>query len=326
MIFYEKSLRHFIVKLFANMKLSCLESNLSSKSIWVLVMLYFLGMLNVNSQNSKENFYNLPMADSLCQLLSLTNKEELKLLLRNNFIKGNKDESTDILEYIKFGIKEADKQRDYSKLYYFKNQLISYKIGISNGEENQLLQENLILGKKELSTKHVFNSYVKINSHYQRLYQQKRERKYLIFAKKYIDSASFLIENLEDYKSRADYYFYLGSYFLKERNFEEALINFKKSLALTNNQSDPKKLARLYNNIGFVYGNTENDKGALEYYKKALELDKKMKDSTSIFMSLMNIGGIYLDAYEADISLLYSLDALRYQEKAGNERIKSTLR
>ncbi|MGM0568888.1 MAG: tetratricopeptide repeat protein, partial [Elusimicrobiota bacterium] len=76
-------------------------------------------------------------------------------------------------------------------------------------------------------------------------------------------------------------YYRLGWIQAQDRNFEEAVKNFKKTIELDRNH------AGAYNNLGNIYYMKSNISAAMKYYKKALKINPRLADSR------FNLGYIY---------------------------------
>lgn len=103
-------------------------------------------------------------------------------------------------------------------------------------------------------------------------------------------------------------YYYRG-------NYEIALRNYLKSLALRKQIGDKKIIAKSLNNIGLVYRSKKDFKNALNYYRLSLAIKEEIKDELGIMNTMINMGSAYLRSDLFDSALYYTNKAKLLAEK-----------
>ncbi|SNR73642.1 Signal transduction histidine kinase [Lutibacter agarilyticus] len=116
-----------------------------------------------------------------------------------------------------------------------------------------------------------------------------------------------------------------GFNFEIENNFEKAILNFERSLAIYIELNDNKNMARLYNYIGYCYINLYAEDKAIEYYLKSLKIYQSIDDAEGKAMNFIDIGNLYYDQENYENAKKYFQDALTLYEKLGdNEGIAAS--
>lgn len=106
-----------------------------------------------------------------------------------------------------------------------------------------------------------------------------------------------------------------GYKFEIDDNFEKAILNFERSLAIYLDLKDHKNTARLYNFIGYCYINLYAEDKAIEYYLKSLKIYQNLDDVDGKAMNFIDIGNLYYDQENYDKATKYFQDALTLYEK-----------
>lgn len=110
-----------------------------------------------------------------------------------------------------------------------------------------------------------------------------------------------------------------GSYLVRGQ-FEDALVYYKQSLAISEGISDMNSMAKTLNNIGVVYSNLGNFSKALDYHLRSLVIKEEIGDKKGMAGSLNNIGLIYmnhgnypraLDYFHRSLNIMEDLSASR---------------
>lgn len=107
----------------------------------------------------------------------------------------------------------------------------------------------------------------------------------------------------------------LGSIYLVESNYNKALLNFLKALAIVEKSRCKKSTAEIVNKIGHVYNYLGNLSEALKNYKIALKLRQEVYDSVGIALSYNNIGTIYRVRKDYNKGLDYFFKSLEIIKK-----------
>lgn len=94
------------------------------------------------------------------------------------------------------------------------------------------------------------------------------------------------------------FYTIIGTSFIVQSQYKNALDAFFKSLELAISNHDKKRILYAYNNIGAVYIKTNQYRDALDSFLKAKELFSSMEDSAGISSLNNNIGQIYYELGE----------------------------
>ncbi len=116
-----------------------------------------------------------------------------------------------------------------------------------------------------------------------------------------------------------------GFNFEIENNFEKAILNFERSLAIYIELNDNRNVARLYNYIGYCYINLYAEDKAIEYYLKSLKIYQSIDDAEGKAMNFIDIGNLYYDQENYENAKKYFQDALTLYEKLGdNEGIAAS--
>ena len=106
-----------------------------------------------------------------------------------------------------------------------------------------------------------------------------------------------------------------GFIFEIENNFEKAILNFERSLAIYFELNDNRNTARLYNYIGYCYINLYAEDKAIEYYLKSLKMYQSIDDADGKAMNFLDIGNLYYDQENYENAKKYFRDALTLYEK-----------
>lgn len=117
-----------------------------------------------------------------------------------------------------------------------------------------------------------------------------------------------------------------GSIYYYQRNMEEALANYLKSLqtmgkpGATWSDREQLRCANLYNNIGIIYDETKKYDSAERYYSEALGLTEKLDHAHEARANILNnIGTLHVDRGDVDEAYSYYLQAMELRKKNNNK-------
>jgi tetratricopeptide (TPR) repeat protein len=141
-----------------------------------------------------------------------------------------------------------------------------------------------------------------------RIYDVKNE---ITKAREYVTYALKIAEEIDDVKSIADCYRFIG-------NIEYALVhldlskkNYEQALELYKNINNIRGLSRTYNNLANIYADTASSTTAIEYYEKAAYYCDMLGDENMMSIVYNNLAE--LSFQRSDLKLF-----LKYNEKAKN--------
>lgn len=106
-------------------------------------------------------------------------------------------------------------------------------------------------------------------------------------------------------------------YFLSE--FEKALQEYEKALAICERDEDLRGLADLYNNIGLVYQKLNKFDLTLENYLKSLELEKELGNKEGIADSMVNLANFFYYMGKYDKAKEYFSQSLQKFQEIGHQ-------
>ncbi len=92
-------------------------------------------------------------------------------------------------------------------------------------------------------------------------------------------------------------------------NYEIALRNYLKALALRQQFGDKKIIAKSMNNIGLVYRAKKDFPNAIKYYRQSLAIKKEINDELGIMNTMINMGSAYLRSDLFDSAYYYASKA-----------------
>jgi len=112
----------------------------------------------------------------------------------------------------------------------------------------------------------------------------------------------------------------IGTIYDIQGNYNEALANYFKSLAITETIGNLEGSVHAYNNIGILYWNQGNYKKALEQFFKSLKIRKRLGDQEGMGDSYNNIGVIYWNQGNYDKAIEQFFKSLKIREKLGDQK------
>lgn len=128
-----------------------------------------------------------------------------------------------------------------------------------------------------------------------------------------------------DKRFEAEALFNLGHLYTSKGDYNAALKNHKKALAVTRALRDRRAEALSLNDIGVLYGLMKNDEKSHANHEVALEIRQSMNDKRGIAESYNNLGSLYLRQGEAEKARSNGLLALEYgrESQAQEQMLKS---
>jgi len=109
----------------------------------------------------------------------------------------------------------------------------------------------------------------------------------------------------------SDLYAALGTAYGYERDFDNSLINFNKSLAILKTIKDKTAISKTYFNIGLIYYYTAKYDLAIQQYIEALKLLESIKDTQTLPNIYNGLSGMYKEIRNYNEALNYGQKALK---------------
>ncbi|MBK7182360.1 MAG: tetratricopeptide repeat protein [Bacteroidetes bacterium] len=109
----------------------------------------------------------------------------------------------------------------------------------------------------------------------------------------------------------SDLYAALGTAYGYERDFDNSLVNFNKSLAILKTTKDKTAISKTYFNIGLIYYYTAKYDLAIQQYIEALKLLESIKDTQTLPNIYNGLSGMYKEIRNYDEALNYGQKALK---------------
>ncbi|CAN5401772.1 hypothetical protein BH09BAC5_BH09BAC5_04920 [soil metagenome] len=111
-----------------------------------------------------------------------------------------------------------------------------------------------------------------------------------------------------------------GNVYRSMQNYNKAILDFEKALALSTDEGDEMAEANELNSISNIYGDKGDNDKAIEYLERSLAIYTKARNQYLIAVGLNNLGATYVDMGinldKAHISKQDSLLVIEYYEKA----------
>ncbi len=111
----------------------------------------------------------------------------------------------------------------------------------------------------------------------------------------------------------------IGLFHLRLGQFDPALDNYNKSLAIMRDIGDEYGMAAALNNIGVLYNEIGDSINSLEYHQRSMKIKEKIGDKAGISASLNNIGNVFYIKGELDKALESHHKGLIIKEKIGDQ-------
>ncbi len=120
---------------------------------------------------------------------------------------------------------------------------------------------------------------------------------------------------------KAHIFAFLGTYYYRKKDLENAKEMYEKSLAIYKKIGDIDRMASLYMNLGIIYQDIGHWRTALKHYKNALRFFKNRGGDIKTARSLNNIATLYIQLGSIDNALDYLEDAFIISSNLGNDRL-----
>lgn len=141
----------------------------------------------------------------------------------------------------------------------------------------------------------------------------------------YYKNALLLADSISYKPQLAEILFNEGYNFESENNFEKAILNYERSLAIYIELKDFVNTATVYNLIGYCYFNLYAEDKAIEFYLRSLKIYQKIGDDEGKAMNFIDIGNLYYDQENYESAKKYFQDALTlYENLEDDEGIASS--
>lgn len=141
-------------------------------------------------------------------------------------------------------------------------------------------------------------------------------------ALKYYLQALNVYEAVQNFKGMAKVYGSIGVSYTDTRDFDLALRNFERSIAIHDSLGLPNENRSNFINLGNLHYAWDNPEQALNYYKQAAKINELLGDVRSMSIVLGNMASIFLDRGQLDSALVYHEKARAFGAKLGNIRVE----
>ena len=129
---------------------------------------------------------------------------------------------------------------------------------------------------------------------------------HLDFVLEYTKELMKLSEAANDVDSKAFAFFYMGEYFYRIDDFENAEINYNEALILYQNLKKNSQIAQINQNLGLANHLLNQYDKALEFYQKSIEIFEDLGNKEKIAISYQDIGTLYFDLHKYTLAQHYS--------------------
>lgn len=102
-----------------------------------------------------------------------------------------------------------------------------------------------------------------------------------------------IFEPLHDTAGMSDCYYYLAAATYSLSRFEDAIVYYKKTVAISDRPGNEDRVGDALDNIGISYSTIGNYSESLKYYLEGLKIRERSGNKASIATSLGNIGRVY---------------------------------
>lgn len=126
-------------------------------------------------------------------------------------------------------------------------------------------------------------------------------------------------KQLGDRKSYSGSYNNLGNIYKYKGDYVKAIDYYSKSLKIREEFEDDNGIATSLNNIGVLYKDQKDYDKAILTFQKSLKLYQKMKDKYGEAAALNNLGNTYQDFQENEKALSYYEKSLKIREEIGDQ-------
>ncbi len=237
----------------------------------------------------------------------------------------NDNKFTEALKYYKKSLlyKTLLKDSVYMSVTLANIGLVYKKIALYD-KATEYLFSALDIASKTGNTKQMAEIYNTIASTYDEWSTNDTANKY--YQQKVIEfynKALKINEQNKDYEGLINVINNIGTYYLQNKNYDDALTYFLKSLRYAKDKNMVKKQIVIYNNMSDVFIKKENYNEAKYYLNKSLSLLEKYNDNESRYIVYNKLSEIYIGENKLDLAKKYALMALEIaQENKQNNKIK----
>ncbi|MBI5218159.1 MAG: CHAT domain-containing protein [Bacteroidia bacterium] len=116
----------------------------------------------------------------------------------------------------------------------------------------------------------------------------------------------------------------IGMVFKAWGNYDKALENYQQSQELDEKANDKASLSTDMNNIGSVYYSKGQNEKALEFYRKALKLDGELQNVEKMAIRFNNLASVYQDMKQYKQAMEYYMKAFDIYRQAENQKSIAT--
>ncbi len=128
-----------------------------------------------------------------------------------------------------------------------------------------------------------------------------------------------LFEEIGHLQGQAAVYQNIGVMYYYQKDFEKALENYRKALALRRLTRENNYMAQLYNNMGSVMRRRKEYDSAITFYSSALQIKRLLNDKQSLATSLLNISVAYQYKNEFNRAIENVNAAIALCKETGND-------
>ena len=195
-------------------------------------------------------------------------------------------------------------------------------VGLSYGQEEELLLRQLDTTQSELKKAELFNRLAGLV-----MYSDPNK------AISYLEKAKPIYRNRKGRRFEEQFVINCNKYgiiYTMQNNFVKAIEYYHKAILITeklateypeDKSSYDYDLASIYANIGSIYYHQKNYEQAIKSWRKTKNYFINDTLSENLPLILENLGIVYLDAGKSDSSLYYHQQALKYARQQNNEKL-----
>ena len=129
-----------------------------------------------------------------------------------------------------------------------------------------------------------------------------------------------LSETIDNKKSIANSYNNIGVLYWEQKNYEEALICYQKTIKIYEKLDNKKGIAAIYINIGLIYSDKKDTTKAIQYYNQAIEISKQTNYKMGLANALQNKAILISKPINYDEEEMLFLQSLELYEELGYAR------
>ncbi len=296
----------------------------------------------IHSLGTKYKFDHAKIKEVLYSEIPMELRMEYHSIIANCIEEQNKDKLDNVIEHLAFHYYRC--RNNEKAIFYLIKAAESAKEDYSNKEAIRFYNQALELEENEQKRMEIFEALGDVNDligNYDRSIEsyenalgstiemkKKAEIKAKIgsmYEKKgdYIESVKKCTEALgfvsgEGSKEEALALQNLGYAYLRQGEFERAIVHFEKGLGIWEKLGDEWGIGVCLGNLGIVHFCGGESSNALEYHNRSLEIRKKIGDQRGVAASLNVTGNVYWARGEYDRALDNCEESLKIYEKIGD--------